>query len=69
MKPANFLLVGGMVKLIDFGIAKTISADRTSATCEQQVGTLNYMSPEALQDTQTDAQEDRKSRFKVRALH
>jgi len=50
LKPANFILAGGIVKLIDFGIAKTIQADRTSITCDQIVGTYNYMSPEAICD-------------------
>ena len=50
LKPANFLLVAGVLKLIDFGIAKAVG-DVTSATRDQQIGTINYMSPEALQDT------------------
>jgi len=50
LKPANFILAGGNVKLIDFGIAKTIQPDRTSITCDQIVGTFNYMSPEAISD-------------------
>eukprot|EP00658_Telonema_sp_P-2_P039537 TRINITY_DN28272_c0_g2_i1.p1 TRINITY_DN28272_c0_g2~~TRINITY_DN28272_c0_g2_i1.p1 ORF type:complete len:305 (+),score=58.97 TRINITY_DN28272_c0_g2_i1:52-966(+) len=48
LKPANFLCVQGMLKLIDFGIAKTIQSDATSVVCEKQMGTLNYMSPEAI---------------------
>jgi serine/threonine-protein kinase TTK/MPS1 len=82
LKPANFLLVEGQLKLIDFGIAKAISGDTTSIARESQVrlcvvegrrvlglccarplpctqlpcrgvpcaqvGTLNYMSPEAI---------------------
>ncbi|KAK2158601.1 hypothetical protein LSH36_167g10006 [Paralvinella palmiformis] len=51
LKPANFLLVVGRLKLIDFGIAKALHQDKTSITCEQAVGTLNYMSPEAIMDT------------------
>ncbi|GAX81238.1 hypothetical protein CEUSTIGMA_g8670.t1 [Chlamydomonas eustigma] len=49
LKPANFLLVQGQLKLIDFGIAKSIQGDTTSISRESQVGTLNYMSPEAIQ--------------------
>lgn len=51
LKPANFLFVKGTLKLIDFGIAKTIDidADTTNIERTKQVGTLNYMSPEALQ--------------------
>ncbi|ORY94401.1 kinase-like domain-containing protein [Syncephalastrum racemosum] len=48
LKPANFLLVRGAIKLIDFGIAKAISNDTTNIHREEQVGTLSYMSPEAI---------------------
>lgn len=48
LKPANFLMVEGQLKLIDFGIAKAIQSDTTSIARENQVGTLNYMSPEAI---------------------
>lgn len=47
LKPANFLLVKGSLKLIDFGIAKAIMSDTTNIQRDAQVGTLNYMSPEA----------------------
>jgi len=49
LKPANFLFVRGALKLIDFGIAKAIqSEDTTNIYRESQVGTVNYMSPEAI---------------------
>ncbi len=52
LKPANFLFVRGALKLIDFGIAKAIqSEDTTNIYRESQIGTLNYMSPEAILDT------------------
>jgi serine/threonine-protein kinase TTK/MPS1 len=51
LKPANFLLVQGRLKLIDFGIANAISDDTVNVHREQQVGTPNYMSPEALIDS------------------
>ena len=37
LKPANFLMVEGQLKLIDFGIAKAISSDTTSIARESQV--------------------------------
>lgn len=49
LKPANFLFVSGALKLIDFGIAKAIQAeDTTKILRDTQIGTPNYMSPEAL---------------------
>ncbi|XP_046403728.1 uncharacterized threonine-rich GPI-anchored glycoprotein PJ4664.02-like [Ischnura elegans] len=48
LKPANFLLVGGHVKLIDFGIASAVQVDATSVVKEDPAGTPNYMSPEAI---------------------
>ncbi|CAI8597441.1 unnamed protein product [Vicia faba] len=55
LKPANFLLVKGSLKLIDFGIAKAIMSDTTNIQRESQVGTLSYMSPEAFMCNETDA--------------
>jgi serine/threonine-protein kinase TTK/MPS1 len=52
LKPANFLFVRGSLKLIDFGIAKAIqNDDTTNIYRENQIGTLNYMSPEAILDS------------------
>ncbi|KAG0264362.1 Dual-specificity kinase, spindle pole body (SPB) duplication and spindle checkpoint function [Mortierella polycephala] len=48
LKPANFLLVEGSLKLIDFGIANTIPNDTTNIHREVQCGTANYMAPEAI---------------------
>ncbi|CCO36212.1 serine/threonine-protein kinase TTK/MPS1 [Rhizoctonia solani AG-1 IB] len=53
LKPANFVLVKGSLKLIDFGIAKTIANNRTNIQRKHQVGILNYMSPESIEETQT----------------
>ncbi|KAI9497662.1 kinase-like domain-containing protein [Zychaea mexicana] len=41
LKPSNFVLVKGVVKIIDFGIAKAIDEIRT-------FGTPSYMAPEAV---------------------
>ncbi|ORZ35996.1 kinase-like domain-containing protein [Catenaria anguillulae PL171] len=48
LKPANFLIVRSQLKLIDFGISKIMVDDTTKATWELPIGTLNYMSPEAV---------------------
>lgn len=53
LKPANFLFVGGVggvLKLIDFGIASSLQGDQTSVYKDIASGTLNYMSPESVQD-------------------
>ncbi|KAJ7006698.1 serine/threonine-protein kinase MPS1 isoform X2 [Populus alba] len=55
LKPANFLLVKGSLKLIDFGIAKAIMNDTTNIQRDSQVGTLSYMSPEAFMCNESDA--------------
>ncbi|KAJ3312534.1 Dual-specificity kinase, spindle pole body (SPB) duplication and spindle checkpoint function, partial [Gonapodya sp. JEL0774] len=51
LKPANFLLVEGALKLIDFGIAKAIPNDTTNIQRDHQTGTVNYMSPESITNT------------------
>jgi len=50
IKPANFLLVAGRLKLIDFGIASSVQSDKTSVYIDNQMGTFNFMSPESIQD-------------------
>ncbi|XP_066465864.1 dual specificity protein kinase TTK [Tiliqua scincoides] len=64
LKPANFLLVDGMLKLIDFGIASQMQPDVTSIVKDSQVGTVNYMPPEAIKDMSSSG-ENGKSRSKV----
>uniref|UniRef100_A0A8C5S5D5 Dual specificity protein kinase TTK n=2 Tax=Laticauda laticaudata TaxID=8630 RepID=A0A8C5S5D5_LATLA len=64
LKPANFLLVDGMLKLIDFGIANQMQPDVTSIVKDSQVGTMNYMPPEAIKDMSCSA-ENGKSRSKI----
>nr|CAD7457411.1 unnamed protein product [Timema tahoe] len=52
LKPSNFLVVKGRLKLIDFGISSSVQCDATSVLKDQAMGTINYMSPEAIVDTQ-----------------
>lgn len=52
LKPANFVLCQGKLKLIDFGIANAIQTDETvNVHRDTQIGTPNYMSPESLMDS------------------
>ncbi|KAI9787380.1 MAG: Dual-specificity kinase, spindle pole body (SPB) duplication and spindle checkpoint function [Peltula sp. TS41687] len=51
LKPPNFLLVQGRLKIIDFGIASAIQDDTVNIHREQLIGTPNYISPEAIIDT------------------
>ena len=47
--------VQGRLKLIDFGIARAIKNDTTNIYRDTQIGTLNYMSPEAIRDSRRRA--------------
>lgn len=51
LKPANFVLVRGRLKLIDFGIANAIADYTKNVHRDTQIGTPNYMSPESLLDS------------------
>nr|XP_034965430.1 dual specificity protein kinase TTK isoform X4 [Zootoca vivipara] len=64
LKPANFLLVDGMLKLIDFGIANQMQPDVTSIFKDSQVGTVNYMPPEVIKDM-SSCGENGKPRSKI----
>ncbi|XP_049752007.1 dual specificity protein kinase TTK isoform X2 [Elephas maximus indicus] len=64
LKPANFLIVDGMLKLIDFGIANQMQPDTTSIIKDSQVGTVNYMPPEAIKDM-SSSRENGKLKSKI----
>ncbi|KAI1809621.1 kinase-like protein [Poronia punctata] len=56
LKPANFVMVQGRLKLIDFGIANAIQIEETvNVHRETQIGTPSYMSPESLLDSNAAA--------------
>ena len=48
LKPENFVLVKGSLKLIDFGVAESLKRGLTSVFTDKKAGTPEYMSPEAL---------------------
>lgn len=56
LKPANFLLVKGRIKLIDFGIAQKIPLGTMHISRDVIVGTPNYMAPEAIQKARRGGQ-------------
>ncbi|ONH67334.1 Serine/threonine-protein kinase MPS1 [Cyberlindnera fabianii] len=67
LKPANFLFVKGMVKIIDFGIANAVPDHTVNIYRESQIGTPNYMAPEALIDNNQQLADSshHKSQWKV----
>jgi len=48
LKPANFVFIRGILKIIDFGIADSIPDNTVNIYRDKQFGTPNYMAPEAL---------------------
>lgn len=48
LKPANFILASGKLKIADFGIANALPDDTVNVYQEQAAGTPNYMAPETL---------------------
>eukprot|EP00392_Amoebophrya_sp_AT5.2_P006237 g6247.t1 len=62
VKPANFLLIRGKVKLSDFGLARRINADQTHVTRNGQVGTVRYMAPESIFQPANVCDEDEEER-------
>jgi serine/threonine-protein kinase TTK/MPS1 len=61
LKPANFVLIRGMLKLIDFGIAKAIANDTTNIQRDSQVslGGLNFPLTNVIIDRYSELYESR----------
>ncbi|CAN3373201.1 hypothetical protein DIURU_001148 [Diutina rugosa] len=50
LKPANFIFIRGKLKVIDFGIADALGNTTMNIYRNQQIGTPNYMAPEAVSE-------------------
>jgi len=59
IKPANIMIgLGGVVKIIDFGIAKAALQDSFRTVTGEVIGTAMYMSPEQAQGRSVDLRAD-----------
>ena len=59
IKPSNILISKkGVPKIMDFGIAKILTADKSLTKTGMQMGTVLYMSPEQVKGEKVDHQSD-----------
>jgi serine/threonine protein kinase len=59
IKPANIrVLPGGGVKILDFGIAKSIESERSMTRPGVTIGSLGYMAPEQIEGGDVDHRTD-----------
>src|SRR5690606_23887772 len=52
VKPANIMLAGDRVKILDFGLARVVSSDLTRSN--MMFGTMEYMAPEQIRAEPVD---------------
>lgn len=62
LKPANFLMANGRLKLIDFGIAQKIPVGTIHIKRDAMIGTPNYMAPETVKAVKEARREGRDAR-------
>lgn len=65
LKPANFLFVKGVLKIIDFGISNSIAEHTINVYRESQIGTPNYMAPEALMEAGNSVEGGNSATWKI----
>lgn len=58
VKPANVLLSGRHAYLSDFGLTRPVAADARLTDTDEQLGTVDFMSPEQLRGERVDARSD-----------
>lgn len=65
LKPANFVFVKGMLKIIDFGIANAVPDHTVNIYRDNQIGTPNYMAPETLVAMNFTRDDSEQAKWKV----
>jgi serine/threonine protein kinase len=58
LKPGNLMVTKSGMKVLDFGLAKTMQRNETTASSQLIQGTLAYMAPEQLEGDPCDARTD-----------
>jgi serine/threonine protein kinase len=58
VKPANVLLSGRHAYLSDFGLTRPVDTEAQLTDTDEQLGTVDFMSPEQLRGQRTDARSD-----------